>query len=59
VQSVRFATLPDSVARRTIVAGLRALLDAFEAQDGPKASDLILRFIYDAETAYQDIEERP
>lgn len=59
VQSVRFATLPDPVARRTIVAGLRALLDAFEAQDGPRASDLMLRFIYDAETAYQDIEERP
>ena len=33
------------------------LLDAFEAQDGPRASDLILRFIYDAETAYRHIEE--
>ncbi len=58
VQSVRFATLPDPAARRTIVSGLRALLDAFAAQDGPRASDLILRFIYDAETAYHRIEER-
>ena len=52
VQSVRFATLPDPAARRTIVQGLEALLRAFEAQDGPQASDLMLRFIYDAETAY-------
>lgn len=59
VQSVRFATLPDPAARRTIVAGLRALLDAFEAQDGPRAADLLLRFVYDAETAYHRIEERP
>ena len=54
VQSVRFATMPDPVARRTIVAGLRALLDAFEAGDGPAASDRMLRFIYDAETAYTE-----
>lgn len=59
VQSVRFATLPAPAARRTIVAGLRALLDAFEVQDGPRASDLILRFIYDAETAYHRLEEGP
>jgi DNA-binding GntR family transcriptional regulator len=52
VQSVRFATLPDPDARRTIIAGLQALLDAFAAQDGPQAADLMLRFIYDAETAY-------
>ena len=52
VQSVRFATLPDPEARRTIIGGLQALLDAFEAQDGPQAADLMLRFIYDAETAY-------
>lgn len=52
VQSVRFATLPDPAARGTIVQGLAALLHAFEAQDGPRASDLMLRFIYDAETAY-------
>lgn len=52
VQSVRFATLPDPAARRTIIAGLQALLDAFVAQDGPQAADLMLRFIYDAETAY-------
>jgi len=55
VQSVRFATLPDPDARRTIVAGLRALLEAFDAQDGPQAADLMLRFIYDAETAYHRI----
>jgi DNA-binding GntR family transcriptional regulator len=52
VQSVRFATLPDPTARQTIISGLRALLDAFAAQDGLQASDLMLRFIYDAETAY-------
>ncbi|MFM7442299.1 MAG: GntR family transcriptional regulator [Tabrizicola sp.] len=52
VQSVRFATLPDPAARQTIIAGLQALLHAFAAQDGPRASDLMLRFIYDAETAY-------
>lgn len=52
VQSVRFATLPDPEARRTIIQGLATLLAAFEAQDGPRAADLMLRFIYDAETAY-------
>lgn len=52
VQSVRFATLPDPEARRTIIAGLRALLHAFEVRDGLRAADLMLRFIYDAETAY-------
>jgi DNA-binding GntR family transcriptional regulator len=52
VQSVRFATLPDAAARETIIAGLQALLNAFAAQDGPLAQDLMLRFIYDAETAY-------
>lgn len=52
VQSVRFATLPDPAARRTILSGLQALLDSFAAQDGPRAADLMLRFIYDAETAY-------
>lgn len=55
VQSVRFATLPHPEARQTIIQGLRALLDAFEAQDGPRAADLIQRFIYDAETAYHRI----
>ncbi|RYI14504.1 MAG: GntR family transcriptional regulator [Acetobacteraceae bacterium] len=55
VQSVRFATLPDPEARRTIIAGLQALLQSIDAQDGPRASDLMLRFIYDAETAYQRI----
>ncbi|MDZ4086265.1 MAG: GntR family transcriptional regulator [Tabrizicola sp.] len=55
VQSVRFATLPDPEARRTIIAGLQALLSAVEVQDGPSASDLMLRFIYDAETAYHRI----
>lgn len=59
VQSVRFATLPDPEARRTIIAGLQALLGAFQAQDGPRAADLMLRFIYDAETAYHRLEERP
>ncbi|WP_137110126.1 GntR family transcriptional regulator [Rhodobacter sp. SY28-1] len=58
VQSVRFATLPDPAARLTIIGGLQALLHAFEAQDGPRAADLMLRFIYDAETAYHRIEER-
>lgn len=55
VQSVRFATLPDPLARRTIIGGLQALVAAFEAQDGPRAADLMLRFIYDAETAYTRI----
>lgn len=59
VQSVRFATLPDPEARRTIITGLQALLDALAAQDGPRASDLMLRFIYDAETAYHRLEETP
>lgn len=58
VQSVRFATLPDPAARATIIAGLRALLAAFEAKDGPRAADLMLRFIYDAETAYQRLQEQ-
>lgn len=55
VQSVRFATLPDPASRRTIVEGLQALLRAFDVQDGPRAADLMLRFIYDAETAYHRI----
>lgn len=55
VQSVRFATLPDPAARRTIIAGLQSLFHALEAQDGPQAADLMLRFIYDAETAYHRI----
>jgi DNA-binding GntR family transcriptional regulator len=55
VQSVRFKTLPNPDARRTIIQGLRALLHAFAAQDGPMAADLMLRFIYDAETAYTRI----
>jgi DNA-binding GntR family transcriptional regulator len=55
VQSVRFATLPDPVARQTIIQGLQALLHAFAAQDGPRAADLMMRFIYDAETAYTRI----
>jgi DNA-binding GntR family transcriptional regulator len=55
VQSVRFATLPDPSARRTIIGGLQALVTAIEAQDGPRAADLMLRFIYDAETAYTRI----
>ncbi|MDP3193788.1 GntR family transcriptional regulator [Tabrizicola sp.] len=55
VQSVRFATLPDPAARKIIVDGLKALLQAVEAQDGPHAHDLMLRFIYDAETAYAQI----
>ncbi len=65
VQSVRFATLPDPAARYTIVQGLRALLHALQVQDGPQASDLMLRFIYDAETAHARIaspeakKERP
>ena len=52
VQSVRFATLSDAEARLTILAGLQSLLQAFQAGDGPRASDLILRFIYDAENSY-------
>lgn len=55
VQSVRFATLPNREARRTILQGLEALLHAFAVQDGPWASDLMQRFIYDAETAYTRI----
>ncbi len=55
VQSVRFATLPNPEARLIIVEGLQALLHAFEAQDGPRAQDLMLRFIYDAETSYHRI----
>ena len=53
VQSVRFATLPDPDARKTILSGLQDLLHALGAGDGPQASDLMLRFIFDAETAYR------
>jgi len=53
VQSVRIATLPDPEARKTIVRGLEDLHSALAARDGPRASDLMLRFIYDAEDAYR------
>jgi DNA-binding GntR family transcriptional regulator len=53
VQSVRFATLPDPEARRTIVRGLDDLHSALAAGDGPRASDLMQRFIYDAEDTYR------
>lgn len=59
VQSVRFATLPDPAARRTILEGLAALLAAFEAGDGPAAQDRMLRFIYDAETSYARVAQSP
>ena len=52
---MRFATRPDPASRRTIVDELQALLRAFDVQDGPRAADLMLRFIYDAETAYHRI----
>jgi DNA-binding GntR family transcriptional regulator len=52
VQSVRFATLPDPEARRTILVGLQSLYQAIVAGDGPRAQDLMLRFIYDAENSY-------
>jgi DNA-binding GntR family transcriptional regulator len=52
VQSVRFATLPDPSTRRTIIEGLKSLFHAIEAQDSLQAADLMVRFIYDAETAY-------
>lgn len=58
VQSVRYATSKDPAARHMIIRGLRALLNAFEAQNGLARRTLILRFIYDAETAYTRIEER-
>ncbi|MBN8630348.1 MAG: GntR family transcriptional regulator [Rhodobacterales bacterium] len=53
VQSVRFATLPDAEARRTILAGLHALHAAFQSGDGLAAQDRMLRFIYDAEDSYR------
>ena len=53
-QGVEFAGAEQqgTVFNQLLVQGLAALLHAFEAQDGPRASDLMLRFIYDAETAY-------
>ena len=59
VQSVRFATLPDANARRTILDGLAALLLAFEAGDGPAAQDRMLRFIFDAEDSYRRVAQSP
>lgn len=59
VQSVRFATLPDPAARRTILDGLAALLSAFEAGDGPAAQDRMLRFIFDAEDSYARVARTP
>jgi DNA-binding GntR family transcriptional regulator len=55
VQSVRFATLPDPEARGTIIAGIQTLLHALKVQDSPRAADLMLRFVHDAETAYHRI----
>lgn len=59
VQSVRFATLPDPAARRTILDGLAALFAAFEAGDGPTAQDRMLRFIFDAEDSYARVAQTP
>ncbi len=59
VQSVRFATLPDAAARRTILDGLASLLSAFEAGDGPSAQDRMLKFIFDAEDSYDRVFQSP
>ena len=53
VQSVRFATLTDPLARAATLSGLQALFKAFRAGDGLAAQDRMLRFIYDAEESYR------
>ena len=52
VQQVRFATMSDAAARKTIVDGLAALLAAFEAGDALVAADRMLRFVHEAEAAH-------
>jgi len=52
VQSVRFATMRDPEAHRTIVAGQRDLLEAFARRDALAASDRMLRFVFAAEDSY-------
>jgi DNA-binding GntR family transcriptional regulator len=57
VQSVRMATMHDPGAHRTIVAGQRDLLAAFERRDALAAKDRIERFVLEAEISYLGLGE--
>lgn len=52
VQAVRLATMANRDTLKVIVAGQRDLLAAFSARDSVAASDRILRFVIEAESAY-------
>lgn len=52
VQAVRLATMGNRDTLKVIVAGQRDLLAAFSARNSVTASDRILRFVIEAESAY-------
>lgn len=52
VQAVRLATMHDPEAHRTIIAGQRDLLAAFEKRDAIAAEARILRFVLEGESSY-------
>lgn len=58
VQSVRLATMRDPDAHRTIVAGQRDLLAAFESRDALAAADRILRFVIEAEASFLSLQPK-
>lgn len=57
VQTVRLATMHDPDAHRTIVAGQRDLMAAFEGRDALEAADRIQRFVIEAEASYINLLE--
>lgn len=53
VQAVRLATMHDAEAHRTIIAGQRDLLAAFERRDAIAAEARILRFVLEGESSFR------
>jgi len=58
VQAVRIATMGDRGAHEVIVAGQKALLDAFKRRDSVAAADQMLRFVVAGETSFNELSLR-
>lgn len=55
VQSVRFSTMRDPDAHRTIVAGQHELVQTFADRDALAAGDCMLRFVIEGEKSYRKL----